>query len=65
LNELDEMDIRIIKEALERDLRFHQHLGINPFYQAYYPRLMAKLDRIQKARESEVLSRLEVVRDGD
>lgn len=62
MNELDEMDIRIIKEALERDLRFHQHMAINGFYQMYYPRLMAKLDRIQKARESEVLNRLEVVK---
>lgn len=62
MNELDEMDIRIIKEALERDLKFHHHMNINPFYEVYYPRLIEKVDRIRQERETAVMRRLEVMK---
>lgn len=53
---LDEMDIQIIIDALERDIRVYR------FYDQYYPLLIGKLERLKKERESEILRRLEVAK---
>lgn len=53
---LDEMDIQIIIDALEKEQKQQR------FYFAYYPLLIGKLKTIKRMREQEILKRLEGVK---
>lgn len=56
---IDEMDIDIIIDALEKNQIFYRSSQLNEFKENYIPRLIEKVKKWKKARESEVVNRLE------